>query len=69
MSKATKKWSSRTGEFDMVEGEPRLNREPRPTTVPEIDIPKDIGSSTGIMRIRREDDDKTSQGDDNQPIE
>lgn len=60
---------SRTGEFKRVENEPRLEREPqRPTTLPEIEIPKEIGSTTGIMRIRREDEDETSKGDEDNPL-
>lgn len=69
MSKSINKRYKRTGELEMVEGEPRLDRErSRPMTVPEIEIPKDIGSSTGIMLIRREDEDQTSQGDEDNPI-
>ena len=61
---------SQTGEFKKVEKEPRLEREPaRPTTVPEIELPPAIGSTTGIMKIRREDDDETSQGDEDNPVE
>jgi|GEM_PF-6762849 len=62
---------SRTGEYERVESEPRLEREPkpkRPITLPELEIPKEIGSSTGIMRIRREADDETSKGDEDNPL-
>ena len=61
--------STRTGEFKHVDAEPRLEREnERPTTLPEIDVPKNIGSTTGIMHIRREGTDETSQGDEDNPV-
>lgn len=60
---------SPTGEFEKVETEPRLEREPkRPTSVPEIEFVKGIGSTTGVMRIRREENDKTTQGDEDNPL-
>ncbi len=60
---------SPTGEFEKIETEPRLEREPkRPQSVPEIEFVSGVGSATGIMRIRREDDDKTTQGDEDNPL-
>ncbi|MGB7339596.1 MAG: hypothetical protein WBC91_11950 [Phototrophicaceae bacterium] len=58
-----------TGESDKVDNEPRLDRESkRPLTLPEIEIIKQIGSTTGVMRIRREGKDETSQGDNDNPL-
>ena len=69
MPEETKKRISNTGEYEMVEGEPRLDRErSRPITVPELENPNEIGSTTGVIRIRREDNDKTSQGDEDKPV-
>lgn len=65
MPNRTEEKPSRTGEFEKVENEPRLEREPkRPMSLPEIEIPKEMGSTTGIMRIRREADDETPKGDE-----
>lgn len=69
MPDGTENRPSQTGEFEKVEKEPRLEREPkRPTTVPEVDIPNGIGSATGVMYIRREEDDDSSQGDEDNPL-
>lgn len=60
---------TRTGEYEKVDKEVRLAREPeRPKFVPELDVPHNIGSTTGIMRIRREANDETSQGDEDSPV-
>ncbi|MEL6307794.1 MAG: hypothetical protein AAFV98_13105 [Chloroflexota bacterium] len=60
--------ASRTGEFERVEKEPRPPTRPeRPTSVPEVDIVAGTGSTTGIMRIRREGQDNTAKGEDNRP--
>ncbi|GAB5494175.1 MAG: hypothetical protein Phog2KO_43900 [Phototrophicaceae bacterium] len=69
MPKRPQKAQSRMGEFEEIENEPRLNREPqRPSSMPEIEFVTGIGSTTGVMRIRREDDDKTTQGDEDNPL-
>ena len=70
MPNGTEDRPSQTGEFKRVEKEPRLEREPkRPETLPEMEMLTPIGSTTGIMRIRRESDDETSQGDEDNPLE
>lgn len=57
------------GECDLNETEPKLERHSeRPTTLPEIDMSGLSGSTTGIMRIRREGIDPSAQGDEDRPI-
>ena len=69
MPDGTKNSLSQTGELKKVEKEPRLERESkRPNTVPEVDIPNGIGSTTGVMHIHREEDDESSQGDEDNPL-
>mgnify|MGYP001111047746 CR=1 FL=1 len=63
------KRASRTGEFERVEKEPRQPIRPeRPTSVPEVDLVENAGSTTGIMRILREGQDDTAKGEDNSPV-
>lgn len=69
MPKRPQDRQSPIGEFEELDNEPRLNREPqRPSSVPEIEFVSGIGSTTGVMRIRREDEDKTTQGDEDNPL-
>lgn len=69
MPDRTQNRSSRTGEFKLVDAEPRLEREKeRPTIPPEIEAPPNVGSATGIMRIRREGTDDTAEGDEDNPV-
>ncbi len=68
MPEGTQDKPSQTGEFKRVDKEPRLVPK-RPETVPEMEMITPIGSTTGIMRIRRESDDDTSKGDEDNPLE
>ena len=59
---------SRTGEFQRVEGEPAMNREPiRPKSVPEID--DSSASTTGLVPIYREPADETAKRDEDTPAQ
>lgn len=69
MPDRTKKALSSTGEYEQVEAEPQLDREPkRPTTLPEVEMIEGTGSTTGVMRIRREGADDTATGDEDNPV-
>ncbi|MGJ3238637.1 MAG: hypothetical protein ACFE0Q_08030 [Anaerolineae bacterium] len=69
MPDRTDEHKTQAGEPERVESEPRLEREPdQPAKVLGIEFPKEFGSTTGIMRIRREANDETTQGDEDNPL-